>query len=242
MIVEKKLGITPDYQFKAINSKNFLQANWHRNKLVAIEELIDISKQTKILDLGPGSGNLEIYMAKKCGHITAVDYNDEAIKFLDIKLSEMNISNVTTHVKNINKISELKLGEKYDLITMIDVIEHLNMQDAQKLVKYLPSLLNDSGQILIITPNYKSAWVIIEKILDKISIVPKFENEQHLAKFHHQNLSEIFKAAGLKMEQFKTFNYISYISPISILSKEICKIELSIPFKEGNLIAAVFSK
>lgn len=62
-IIEKQLGITGDYQYKAIRSKNYLQANWHNNKMLAMKQQLDIHKPETGLDLGTGSGNFELLFA-----------------------------------------------------------------------------------------------------------------------------------------------------------------------------------
>ena len=87
-IIEKELGITGDYQYQALRKGNFLQSNWHANKLEIVKYLLKKYQPKSVLDLGAGSGNLELKFAHLVKKITAIDYNDEAVSFLKNKLKE----------------------------------------------------------------------------------------------------------------------------------------------------------
>ncbi len=241
-IVEQKLGIPPDYQLKAINSKNFFQANWHKNKLLVLSKLITLTKQTNVLDLGMGSGNFEFENHGKVNSITCVDYNSQAIDFLQKQSKTLGITNLTLINDDIRNLASLKESGKYDLIILIDVIEHIRLEEAHDVVKELKRLLNTSGKIVVITPNYKSLWLIIEGFLDKLTIVPKFAGEQHLSKYYKQNLNELFEKAGFVTTTFCSFNLFSYVIPFRSLSKALCLIEMKMPFSFGNLICGVYQK
>jgi 2-polyprenyl-3-methyl-5-hydroxy-6-metoxy-1,4-benzoquinol methylase len=244
MIIEKKLGIKGDYQFKAINSKNPLQRNWHRNKFDILIDYLrkdrDL-KNKKILDLGTGSGNFELLFHDKFKKIVGADYNDEALDFLNSKLEERDIKNVELKIADFTKLEESIFEDKFDYIIMIDVIEHFKKIEAEKLLPKLYNLLNEKGQIIIITPNYTSAWVVLEKALDKIQLVPKFDGEQHLAKYDTKNLTELF-SKQFSLKEITTFNTLSYILISYHLNKAVSKMESKLKSKFGNLVFAAFQK
>ncbi len=240
VIVEKRLGISPDYQYKQLRGKNFLFANWHNNKLVVLDYILKLTKAKTVLDLGTGSGNFELKFAKKLDKIVGVDYNDEAIAFLKTKLHENKINNVKLIVNDLKEIEKIGHLPKFDLILMVDVIEHLRITDAEGLVLKLKGLLKSGGEICIITPNYKSPWLLIENILDVFTILPHFEGEQHLAKYYKQNLENLFAKAGFKPVFFSSFNLFSFVffnKPIAGLLSRL-EIALKLPF--GNLIVYLF--
>ncbi len=242
IIVEKKLGIPADYQYKAIRSKNFLQRNWHKNKLIVVNELLNFSKESSVLDLGPGSGNFELQYCKKVSNIVAIDYNNEAINFLYKKIKQRKIKNITLKVLDVRNLSRYKTTQKFDFIVMIDVIEHIKINEAEQVVKEMNRLLKKGGRACIITPNYKSFWVYIERILDLLTIVPKFDNQQHLAKFHKQNLIQMFEKRGFKTNYIGSFNLFAFFFPKSNLSQTITKFELNSIGTIGNLLVGVFEK
>jgi len=240
IIIEKRLGIPPDYQFKALNQSNFFQSNWHYNKLIALDYLLKFEKSHSILDIGTGSGNFEITFANKVKNIVGIDYNDGAIDFLQSELKRRNISNVELINEDVRKLKISDNFGKFDFILMVDFIEHLKISDIKKLIKDFKGLLKPNGKFCIITPNYKSLWFWIEKILDKLNIIPFIGGKQHLSQFHKKNITEIFNQEGYSLMKYKTFNLFSFLSPFKIFSGILCKIELNLPLSTGNLIFCVF--
>lgn len=239
-IIEKELGITADYQYKALHESNFFQSNWHNNKLVALETELQFNPSVLVLDLGPGSGNFELSFAKRVKHITAVDYHKEALTFLKQKTKNKGISNITTIHSDIRDLGTIKALKKFDIIIMIDVIEHIKQSQADSLIKVFKKLLKNNGKIGIITPNYHSLWVYIEKILDLFTIVPHFDGAQHLAQYFPKNLELIFKKNGFKKNAMKSFNTFSFFVPSKYLAALLCKIELASAMTFGNLLFGIF--
>lgn len=239
-IVEKELGIPADYQYKALRTSNFLQANWHANKLTAIEYVMDFNKKMRVLDVGAGSGNFELLFSKKFKSIDALDYHKEALDFLKLKVDELKIKNIKYIHSNIQSMSTSRKIGTYDLILMVDVIEHIRMREAKEMIKFYKKILSPNGKICIITPNYHSLWIYIEEILDKFTIVPHFAGQQHLAQYHPANLEKIFKDNGFKMVRLASFNSFSFIAPFRQLSTFITKLEISSKMKFGNLLMGVF--
>lgn len=237
--LEERLGIPGDYQFKAINSGNFFQANWHRNKLLVLEELLNLTKETKILDLGCGSGNFELRFAKSVKSILAVDYYDECLKFLRKELKRRKILNVSLLKADIRKIEKAGIKGKFDLIVIVDVIEHLKSEEAKKLMEKLRIFLADKGQICLITPNYQSLWRFAEKLLDYLSLLPKMGRIQHLTKYDPKNLKQIFSESGYRLKLLRTFNFLSFILPGQKLATLICKLEIIKNFNFGNMVVTL---
>lgn len=240
-IIEKKLGIPPDYQAKALKSKNFLQSNWHRNKLLILEKVISKGKDKILLDLGTGSGNLELHFHDKVGKIIGVDYNDEALLYLQSTLTKEKIRNIDLIQADIRKLKKVNTIPKADYITMIDVIEHLYEKDVRKLVRELSNYLKKGGKVIIITPNYHSIWPFIERFLERLNLVPRFTNAQHLSKMDRRFLNKLFSKNGFRCNNFTTFNTISFLAPSRKISGFLCSMEYLLKFPYGNLILAVYS-
>lgn len=241
-IVEKQLGIPADYQYRAIRSKNFLQANWHKNKLTVLEHLLGFTKHDTILDLGTGSGNFELHFSKKVKKIIGVDYNDEPLSFLHKQLKKEKKHNVHLVQSDIRDLTKIRAHAPVDMVIAIDVIEHIPETDAVLVVKHIKKLIKKHGKVCIITPNYRSAWILLEAALDKTSFVPKFQGHQHLAKYHKQNLNKVFSDNGFTPVSFRTFNTFSFIAPFEQIAKSLCKLEVSGEFLYGNMIAAIYQK
>jgi len=168
IIIEKRLGIPPDYQWKSIRSKNSLKSNWHLNKFTVLQKLTGLNKSTRVLDLGIGSGNFELLYAGRVRSIVGIDYNDEAINFVEKKCKENKIKNVRLICADICELNSNKyFNLKFDLIIIVDVIEHLDFEDPEGFLEFLKGALASNGQVCVITPNYKSLWPLIEYLIDK---------------------------------------------------------------------------
>jgi len=240
-ITEKTLGIKGDYQYRAIRSRNFFQANWHRNKWLVVDKLINLYQPQTVLDLGTGSGNFELNFATKVKKIVGLDYNDEALTFLGSELKSKKITNVHLINQDINKLADLSLG-KFDLILIVDVLEHIPLPSVRNLVAGLANNLNPKGKIIIVTPNYQGLWPIVERLVDRFTNLPNLEDIQHVTKFNIDLLETVFNRDSFKIVQRGTFNTFSYLFPIKILSSLLCLLEMRLPFLWGNLIYAVFEK
>src|SRR3990172_5352003 len=224
IIIEKQLGIPGDYQYKALRSKNYLQSNWHRNKWLVIGNLLNQYKPEKVLDLGTGSGNFELIFSGRVKKIVGIDYNDEALNFLKNKLNKKGIKNVKLIKRDITQVSSIAELGKFDMIILIDVIEHLDIIYGMRLIASFKKFLNPKGKIVIITPNYAGFWPIIERyIIDKFTHLPHLEKMQHVTRYDKDVLSRAFRKHGYKLAKYSTFNTFSYLFPGKYLSEFACK-------------------
>lgn len=240
IIVEKQLGISPDYQYKKLRGKNFIFANWHNNKLVVMGYILKLTKAKEVLDLGTGSGNFELEFAKGLNKIVGVDYNDEAIRFLKSKLKENAITNVELKVCDIRKISKIKNVGKFDLIILMDIIEHLEIAEVNKLVRNIKRFLKKEGFVCVISPNYKSPWILIETMVDEFTRLPRLRGKQHLTRFYKENLKKMFTQKGYRPLFFSTFNLFSFLFFNKSIASKLCKLEMALKLPFGNLIVCLF--
>jgi len=239
-IIEKEIGIPPSYQYDALNKASFLQSNWHRNKLSMLSKELGETSELEILDLGTGSGNFELGFHDKVKSIVGIDYNDEALEFLEKKLGEEDIKNIKLRMSDIRDLNKHTDLGQFDVIIMMDVIEHIKFNEAKELLKKLKNFLKPGGRIIVITPNYKSSWMFLEWLLDKLSTLPILDGEQHLAKYHKKNLRAIFTNNGFREEKIFSFNLISFIFPFKSISQKICSLESKMNPPVGNLLMGIF--
>lgn len=240
LIVEKRLGIPPDYQYKALRGNNFLISNWHSNKFTVLKALSEFNKDARLLDLGIGSGNFEFLYANHVKNIVGIDYNDEAIAFVKKKLKAENVRNVKLICEDIRNLNHINFTYKFDFIIVVDALEHITISEAGRLIKTLRRLLVPQGRVCLITPNYKSHWIILEFFLDIFSWVPKQAGEQHLAKYYETNLVSIFVKNGFIKERVNSFNLFSFMIPIRTVSNFFSLLEIRVPLQIGPMLAGVF--
>lgn len=236
IIIEKKIGITGDYQYRAIRSRMWVQRFWHKNKFEVLWRTMRADKTKTVLDLGTGSGNFELLNAKRFKRIVGVDYNEEALDFLDKELKKKRITNVDLIQSDIRKLPATVMRNRYDYVVLVDVIEHIRISEARILIRSIRGLLKKDGKIILITPNYKSVWVPIEGLSDLFSIFPKFAGKQHLSKFDPKVLTNTLFQQGFKDVETKTFNLFSYLSPFSRFNRRLLGLELRLIGNSGCLV------
>lgn len=120
-----------------------------------VKNMIDnlsILPQMDILEIGCGRGEVSLYMAKKAKSVIGIDYSKDAIKIAN------NIKSLAkkTWGKKVTfyKMSSNKLKFKnnsFDLIVLIDTLDHLNKQEVDKTFTEILRVLKPNGSIFIKT-------------------------------------------------------------------------------------------
>ena len=137
-----------------------------------IEEVLnnidDINKKLKILDIGTGSGCLAITLAKELrnSQITAIDISKKAI---DVAKKNIELHNVESQIKLKLKKIEM-INSKYDIIVSnppyIKEIEYMNLQTEIKNFEPKVALLGGKDGLRF----YRLFSKIIAKIMKKNSL------------------------------------------------------------------------
>jgi len=200
-------SIPGDYQYAALRRKGTVQSQWHKNRHNLIYFLKFIQKNDRLLDVGCGSGNVIIEFAKQVDYALGIDNNTGCIQFLKKKLKDEHIDNADAYVADLLQL-ELK-GEQFTRIVMTEILEHFSKEEGIKVLKQINSVLSPNGKLLITTPNYKSPWVILEKLMDIFRLSPKLWGEQHLIKFTPNRLKKMLEDSGFSVERQGTLNFLS---------------------------------
>lgn len=234
-------SIKGEYQYEALNNGNPAQRQWHKNRHNLIKYLEFFKEDDTVLDAGCGSGNLVLEYAPSVTSIVGIDNNKKCIDFLNAKIREKRLKNASVHHKNLLK--KINLDKKFSKIILSEVIEHFSEKDVRIVLKNIKNVLEDDGEIIVTTPNYQSAWPILEKLIDFFSLSPKLWGEQHLIKFTPQKLKKIIEESGFRVERIGTLNFFSpFLATINYnLSDKLSYIEFRLPLF-GNLIYATFKK
>ena len=97
---------------------------------------------------------------------------------IDISKDQIDYALETFGNKNnfyvINEFEKIK-KQKFDVVTVLGLIEFLKEEDINNLLKSLNKLINEDGRIIITTPNFSSIFVIIQKI-SRFFGVKNYEN------------------------------------------------------------------
>ena len=166
------------------------QGQWHRDKFKEVLRIISQSQYKNILDVGCSAGTFLRLVREKylSADLTGIDYSESQIKVAQ------NLSDGTINFFSSDATDFLEGKEGvYDIITMIEMVEHFDFKYNSKLLKSAFLSLKKNGRIIITTPNYYSLWPVLELIVNKIS--PLSYGEQHISKFDKNSLSKTITMA-----------------------------------------------
>ncbi len=94
---------------------------------------------SKILDVGCGTGGMTQHLSKY-GVVEGIDSDISAVKY-SLKRK------IKVRLGDANKTSGIK--DKYDLVTLFDVLYHKNIPDPKKVVKNVAAIIKKGGYILV---------------------------------------------------------------------------------------------
>lgn len=137
-------------------------------------------KRRKILDFGCGFGWLLKNLNNKYWSKSGVEINNFA---------RMNAQN--NRIKTYNSLDELN-KKKFDVITMIHVIEHL--KNPVNFLKKITNNLKKNGYIIIETPDFDSAMA--RKYNKKFRLL---HDKTHISLFSSESLIRLIRDTGLEI-------------------------------------------
>jgi 2-polyprenyl-3-methyl-5-hydroxy-6-metoxy-1,4-benzoquinol methylase len=125
---------------------------WSLQYISAIEYVLNQIKKDEehirsIADVGCGDGRLtkELMLEFPQKKIVGIDYSERAILLA-------RALNPTAEFLNID-ITNCDIESKYDAITLIEVFEHIPIEQCEKFVDVLSDILNEKGKIYLTVPH-----------------------------------------------------------------------------------------
>lgn len=140
-------NLIPRYASYTYNHPNFLVRFPHRKRNKLVAEKIAETCSARWLDYGAGDGALlDVLLSRKQLPDVCVLYEPEPSMRLQLsdKVSELGLSK---SVKVINSTSEACI--KFDLVTVLEVLEHLPMPERIKFYRFVANHLELNGKVLI---------------------------------------------------------------------------------------------
>jgi ubiquinone/menaquinone biosynthesis C-methylase UbiE len=193
-------GDYTDYERNAYNSKLFAQRQWHRKRVS--ETVSALGSARKLLDVGCGSGLL--------------------IEQADVNLAIGADSDKETLIIN----SKRDFGKKaffvvadatalpfkdaaFDAVASTEVIEHIS--DPESFVKEAARVLAARGKAVITTPNYSSAWPLVETVWSRHSGARDY-TECHVSHFTAKKLRTMLERNGLAVKSLSMIHSMVMLS------------------------------
>lgn len=163
----------------------------------------------RILDVGCGTGaNLE--MLKQYGDSEGVDVSDDALEFCRKK-------GLKVH-KGLAEELPFE-NETFDLVTALDVVEHLDDDVAG--LKEMHRILKKDGKTLIFVPAFMWLWGVQDDI------------SNHRIRYTRAQIVERMEKAGFEIER-ATYANITFFAPI-LAGRALMKVTGIKPESENNV-------
>ena len=150
---------------------------------------LNLNKDIRILEIGPGKGN-NINTLRSFGK---VDVLENEITFIEY-LKKHKFKNISNYFKRLEEINY-----KYDLIILLDVLEHI--EESESFLYKLKHILNENGSIIIGVPAYKFLWSVHDERL------------KHFRRYTWK----ILKAESKDYKIFKRYGFNYLLLPIRYL-------------------------
>ena len=125
---------------------------WFRARKEIVHSIIDkyiYHNKNNILEVGAGYG-IMTEMLKEYGTVTAIEPYPDAVHYL-ISKSKANIKAVYP-----TTLDKFKTKEKYDIVAMFDVLEHI--KDDGVTIAKIYALLKEKGLLILTVPAYVFLW------------------------------------------------------------------------------------
>ncbi len=177
--------------------KKGIRSAWHHIKFNFIKK--KINKYNSHLDIGCGSGTFISLLDNK--FVAGIDISDKQIKYAK-KIYGSKQKKFYSYKKTI----PFK-PKTFDSVSLVELIEHLNDNQIDNLMKQIHIVLKKEGKIYITTPNYFSLWPILEYFVNRISSI-SYE-DQHINKFNLFRLNKIVDNKKFKVKKKCSFMLVS---------------------------------
>ena len=220
---------------------------WHLSKFERVLDYLPHRAGQSLLDVGCFAGTfLSMASPRRFSRQLGVDVLPAQIDY-----ARAHYGTPFRRFQHVPSITHLRdLDERFDCVTVIEVVEHLTPDEIRTLLHHLGRLLVPGGKLVLTTPNYLSAWPILERILNRVGDV-NYE-EQHITRFTffdvERRLAEIHPPLRSEFElDLKTTTH--FVTPFLAgltfelahrLSRAVPHARWRLPF--GNLVLAAFTK
>lgn len=196
-----------DYISHTSSKRNLFEKAYHVVRKLALKKKVDLingfkPEEKTLLDIGCGTGDFLATAQEQGWNITGIEPNDQARA-----LANKNTSN---KVFDNPEISKLK-NERYDVITLWHVLEHL--PDLEHHISEFKRLLKPNGYLVIAVPNFKSFDANHYKEFWAAYDVPR-----HLWHFSPKAIKLVFEEVNMTVVNKKPMWFDSFY--VSLLSEK----------------------
>ncbi len=188
------------YQIDALLRGWRFQRAWHRARLDLVAHLLPPDPGARVLDAASGSGI--VTWRFRAPHIVSAD---------------MRVSGgqaVRAHTPGARAVAAtldalpFPTGT-FDQLYLFEAIEHLSRDEGRRALSELRRVARPGAHALFTTPNYRSYWVVLERVIDALRLTPPMADAQHLLAYDGGSLRDAVESTGWRLERLGSFNLIA---------------------------------
>jgi 2-polyprenyl-3-methyl-5-hydroxy-6-metoxy-1,4-benzoquinol methylase len=232
---------------RVIREGSAIRRLWHLSKFERVLDYLPRHDGQALLDIGCFAGTfLSLADERRFSRQLGVD-----ILPLQVDYANAQYGTPRRRFQCLGSITELAgLDDRFDCVTIIEVIEHLTPAEIRVLLGHAARLLVPGGNLVLTTPNYASTWPIVELLLNRFGDV-NYE-EQHITRFTAFNVECQLRAlyppfdAEFQVDLKTTTHFVTpFLAAVSYrlarwLSRVIQHAWWRLPF--GNLILVTLTR
>jgi ubiquinone/menaquinone biosynthesis C-methylase UbiE len=147
-----------------------------------------ISRDTRVLDVGCGTGALLNELREKTDYVVGLDNSSEALDFCRLRGHE----NLVLADGSFLPFKD----EEFDIVTAIGVIEHIT--DDKRFLSELQRVLKKNGRLILMTSAFPSLWTQADVAND------------HKRRYNLRALEREIHKHGFSTLRFSHFNFILF--------------------------------
>ena len=170
----------------------------------------------RLLDYGCGDGHFAMASCVSLGfEVVGVDFNAQVIQ----RAKQFSVSDNLSCQFVVGDVEDIPLGERFDFVTLNDVVEHLSDRELTSLLNALRIRLAEWGELIIHTPNglalcndteissiqllykmyikYTKGWKGFERTVDQL-----YYDQVHINIKGYRSLSRLLRRCGYESKVY----------------------------------------
>jgi SAM-dependent methyltransferase len=180
-------SIPVGYYDGVFSRRSGIQSKWHHLKFARVARELDGYR--RVLDVGCGPGT----MVGNLGALHDCVGTDLSTRQIDYARRTYGPTGARFYTTTP---AQLPPDEgPFDAVTLVELIEHLDPGLVDETIREALERLRPGGKLVLTTPNFRSAWPLVEAVINRFSEVSY--DFQHINKFHVERLTALLDGLGL---------------------------------------------